>query len=49
MMKEIPGGVFMMGCGIEDEPLYLGSAARYRHDRTYRESGDGFRLAYDMN
>ena len=32
-----------------NEPLFLGSAARYRHDRTYRESGDGFRLAHDMD
>lgn len=29
--------------------LYLGSAARFRHDRNFRESGDGFRLALDLN
>lgn len=30
-------------------PHNLRSAARFRHDRTYRESGDGFRLAHSMN
>lgn len=41
--------IVLRGGSWLNEPLYLGSAARYRHDRTYRESGDGFRLAHDMN
>ncbi|MBO6573997.1 MAG: formylglycine-generating enzyme family protein [Rhodothermales bacterium] len=28
-------------------PVNLRSAARFHHDRSYRESGDGFRLAHD--
>ncbi|MEM9997459.1 MAG: SUMF1/EgtB/PvdO family nonheme iron enzyme [Bacteroidota bacterium] len=28
-------------------PYNVRTAARFRHDRTYRESGDGFRLAHD--
>ncbi|MEM1127559.1 MAG: formylglycine-generating enzyme family protein [Bacteroidota bacterium] len=28
-------------------PVNLRSAARFRHERSYRESGDGFRLAHD--
>ena len=28
---------------------YVASAARYRHDKTYRESGDGFRLALSVS
>ncbi|MEM8557567.1 MAG: SUMF1/EgtB/PvdO family nonheme iron enzyme [Bacteroidota bacterium] len=28
-------------------PHNVRTAARFRHDRTYRESGDGFRLAHD--
>ena len=31
-----------------NKPAYLRSATRYLHDRTYRESGDGFRLAHGM-
>jgi len=31
-----------------NEPKNLRSAARFRHDRTFRESGDGFRLARDL-
>lgn len=40
--------IVLRGGSWLNEPLYLASAARYRHDRTYRESGDGFRLAHDM-
>ncbi|MEM8601135.1 MAG: SUMF1/EgtB/PvdO family nonheme iron enzyme [Bacteroidota bacterium] len=30
-------------------PHNVRAAARFRHDRTYRESGDGFRLAHDVD
>ncbi|MFK7846389.1 MAG: formylglycine-generating enzyme family protein [Rhodothermales bacterium] len=41
--------IVLRGGSWLNEPLFLGSASRYRHDRTYRESGDGFRLAHDLN
>ncbi len=40
--------IVLRGGSWLNEPMYLASAARYRHDRTYRESGDGFRLAHDI-
>ena len=30
-------------------PVNLRTAARFRHERTFRESGDGFRLAHDTS
>ncbi|GAB5535487.1 MAG: hypothetical protein Rubg2KO_17360 [Rubricoccaceae bacterium] len=40
--------VVLRGGSWLNEPKNLRSAARFRHDRTYRESGDGFRLAHSL-
>lgn len=40
--------IVMKGGSWLNKPFYLRTVARYSHDRSYRESGDGFRLALDM-
>jgi formylglycine-generating enzyme required for sulfatase activity len=46
--KTVCDEIVMKGGSWLNKPYYLKSAARYNHDRSYRESGDGFRLALDV-